>query len=211
VVGVLALIHISAKVGYIGTFVLISIETMGVPVPGETALIASALAAHRGDLSIELLIVIAAAAAIIGDNVGFAIGRRYGRRVFVKPGPLYNQRLALLDVGEPFFAKHGPKAVFLGRWLSGLRIASAWLAGMNRMSWPTFVFWNALGGILWATGVGLGAYYAGHAFEKIITRIGVFGAAAVVVAIVGFVYWRHRKHKLKLEARGAELRAEIDG
>jgi membrane-associated protein len=210
-VGVLALIHISAKVGYAATFGLIAVETMGVPVPGETALIASALAAHRGDLSIELVIALAAAAAILGDNVGFAIGRRYGRRVFVKPGPLYNQRLALLDMGEPFFAKHGPKAVFLGRWLSGLRIASAWLAGMNKMRWPTFVFWNALGGILWATGVGLGAYYAGHAFEQVITKIGVFGAATVVVAIVAFVYWRHRRHKRRLEARGAALRAEIEG
>jgi membrane-associated protein len=205
-----ALIHISSKVGYIATFGLIAIETMGVPVPGETALIASGLAAHRGDLSIEVVIALAAAAAILGDNVGFAIGRKYGRRVFVKPGPMYNQRLALLDMGEPFFAKHGPKAVFLGRWLAGLRIASAWLAGMNKMSWPTFLFWNALGGICWATGVGLGAYYAGHTFEKVISKIGVYGAGAVVLAILAFLYWRHRRHKAELEKRGAELRAELE-
>ena len=204
------LIHISSDAGYIATFGLIAIETMGIPVPGETALIASALAANKGHLSIELLIVLAATAAILGDNVGFAIGRKYGRTVFQKPGPLFNQRLALLDMGEPFFAKHGPKAVFLGRWISGLRIASAWLAGMNKMSWPTFLFWNALGGICWATGVGLGAYFAGDAFEKVISKVGVFGAGAVVLAIVAFLYWRHRKHKRHLEERGAELRAELE-
>jgi membrane protein DedA with SNARE-associated domain len=204
------LVHLSSDLGYAATFGLITIETMGIPVPGEAALIVSAIAAHHGDLDIRLLIVLAAAAAIIGDNVGFAIGRRYGRRVFTKPGPMYNQRLALLDMGEPFFARHGAKAVFFGRWFAGLRIASAWLAGMNRMSWPTFVFWNALGGICWATGVGLGAYYAGHAFEKVITRIGVYGAVAVGVAIVAFIYWRHRRHKRELEARGQELRDEME-
>lgn len=207
---VLALIRISSDVGYIVTFGLIAVETMGIPVPGETALIASALAAHNGDLNIVVLIVVAASAAILGDNVGFAIGRRWGRQVFTKPGPMYTQRLALLDLGEPFFAKHGPKAVFLGRWVSGLRIASAWLAGMNRMPWPTFVFWNALGGICWATALGLGAFYAGHAFETVITKVGVYGAVAIGVLIVGFLVWRHRKHRRELETRGEELRAELE-
>jgi membrane protein DedA with SNARE-associated domain len=207
---VATLIHISSDLGYIATFGLIAIETMGVPVPGETALIASALAAHDGEISIVILIILAASAAILGDNVGFMIGRRYGRRVFVKAGPMHRQRLALLDMGEPFFAKHGPKAVFLGRWVAGLRIASAWLAGMNKMSWPTFLFWNALGGICWATGVGLGAYYAGHAFEDAIGTIGIAGAAVVAAAIVGFFYWRHRKHKRELLERGAKLEAELE-
>src|SRR4051812_12654500 len=98
---------------------------MGVPVPGETALIAAALLAHDGDMDIGTLVIVASAAAILGDNVGFAIGRKFGRGVFVPPGPLYAQRLKVLGVGEPFFARHGPKAVFLGRWVSGLRIASA--------------------------------------------------------------------------------------
>ncbi len=209
-IALVALFHISSKVGYIATFGLIAIETMGVPVPGETALIASALAANRGDLSIEWLIVIAAAAAIFGDNVGFAIGRKYGRTVFMKPGPMYNQRLALLSLGEPFFAKHGPKAVFLGRWVAGLRIASAWLAGMNKMRWPTFLFWNALGGICWATGVGLGAYFAGDAFEKVISKIGVYGAVAVGLAVVGFFYWRHRRHASDLNARGQAIRDQME-
>src|SRR3954447_24373085 len=183
---------------------------MGVPVPGETALIAGGLAAHDGQLSIELLIVLAAAAAILGDNVGFAIGRRYGRRIFERPGIAYEQRLALLELGEPFFERHGPKAVFLGRWVSGLRIASAWLAGMNKMRWPTFLVWNALGGICWAIGVGLGAYYAGHAFETFITKVGVYGAVAIAVLVVGFIAWRHKKHSAALKARGHEIRLRME-
>ena len=203
---VASIVHIPSNVGYIAVFGLIAIETMGIPVPGETALIAGSLAASHGSLSIGILIALAAAAAIIGDNVGFAIGRRWGRRVFEKPGIAYDQRLALLDMGEPFFAKHGPKAVFLGRWVSGLRIASAWLAGMNRMRWPSFLLWNALGGIFWATAVGLGAYYAGHAFEHVITKIGVYGAVAIAVLLVALIAWRHHSASEALKERGRAIR-----
>jgi membrane protein DedA with SNARE-associated domain len=190
-----ALVDIPPNVGYPGVFVLIALETMGIPLPGETALIAAALLAHDGKLAIEIVVVLAATAAILGDNVGFMIGRHYGRRIFEKPGPLLDKRLALLRVGEPFFAKHGPKAVFLGRWVGGLRIASAWLAGMNKMEWPTFLFWNALGGICWAVGVGLGAYYLGHVFEEIIRTAGLGAAIVVGVAIIGFLVWRHVRHR----------------
>jgi membrane-associated protein len=200
------LVHIPSNVGYIAVFGLIAIETMGVPVPGETALIAGGLAANHGELSIELLIVCAAVAAILGDNVGFAIGRRFGRRIFEKPGIAYDQRLALLELGQPFFAKHGPKAVFLGRWVSGLRIASAWLAGMNHMRWPSFLLWNALGGIVWATAVGLGAFYAGHAFESVISKVGVYGAVAIGLLIVAFVAWRHHRSAGMLKERGRAIR-----
>ena len=203
---VASIVHIPSNVGYVAGFGLIAIETMGVPVPGETALIAGALAASHGTLSIEVLVVLAAAAAILGDNVGFAIGRRWGRRIFEKPGIAYDQRLALLDMGEPFFANHGPKAVFLGRWVSGLRIASAWLAGMNKMRWPTFLVWNALGGIFWATAVGLGAYFAGHAFEKVVTKVGVYGAVGIAVLVVAFVAWRHHSASEALKERGRAIR-----
>src|SRR3954452_4555992 len=166
---------------------------MGIPVPGETALIAAALLAHDGKMDIVPLIVIAAAAAILGDNVGFAIGRKGGRRLFVMPGPFHRQRLDALAAGEPFFARHGPKAVFLGRWVAGLRIASAWLAGMNRMSWPRFLFWNALGGICWATSIGLGAYFIGHAFEDIIGIGGIVAAGVVTGTLALAFVWRHRR------------------
>jgi membrane-associated protein len=188
-----AIIDIPPDVGYSVVFALIAVETMGIPVPGETALITAALLAHDGRLSIALLIVLAAAAAILGDNVGFAIGRKGGRRLFVRPGPFHEKRIAALAAGEPFFKRHGPKAVFLGRWVTGLRIASAWLAGMNRMDWPRFLFWNALGGICWATSIGLGAYFVGHAFEKVVGVGGIVAAGVVGGALLMFFVWRHRR------------------
>src|SRR3954463_11533288 len=166
---------------------------MGIPVPAETALIAAALLAHRGHMDIATLTVLAAAAAILGDNVGFAIGRHFGRRVFVHPGPMLTHRLKVLEHGEPFFAKHGPKAVFLGRWVAGLRIASAWLAGMNRMPWPTFLFWNALGGICWAASVALSIYFLGNVARDAIDVVGPVGAALGVLVIVGLIVYRRRR------------------
>jgi membrane-associated protein len=166
---------------------------MGVPVPGETALIAAALLAHDGQISIVPLVAIAAAAAILGDNVGFAIGRHGGRKLFLRPGPFHGHRLRVIEFGEPFFEKHGPKAVFLGRWTTGLRIASAWLAGMNKMSWPTFLFWNALGGIAWAASIGFAVYLLGDVAERIIVVAGPVAAGLAVVALIAFIVWRRRK------------------
>src|SRR3954449_3343569 len=166
---------------------------MGIPVPAETALIGAALLAHRGNMDIVTLTVLAAAAAILGDNVGFAIGRHFGRRVFVHPGPLLKHRLQVLEHGEPFFARHGPKAVFLGRWVAGLRIASAWLAGMNKMRWPTFLFWNALGGIAWAVSISLSIYFLGSVAENVMSVIGPAAAGGVVVLIIGYLLYRRRR------------------
>ena len=98
--------------------------------------------------------------------------------------------MKVLEHGEPFFAKHGPKAVFLGRWVSGLRIASAWLAGMNQMRWPTFLFWNALGGIAWAASIALGVYFLGHVAEQVIATAGPIAAGSRVLALIAFVVWR---------------------
>jgi membrane protein DedA with SNARE-associated domain len=192
-----ALIDIPPNVGYAAVFALIAVETMGIPVPGETALIAAALLAHRGQLEIVPLVAFAAAAAIVGDNVGFAIGRSGGRRLILGRGPLQHHRQRLVEYGEPFFERHGPKAVFLGRWISGLRIASAWLAGINGMKWPTFLFWNALGGIAWAASVGFAVYALGNAAEHIISVAGPVAAGLTVAAIIGFLVWRRRRARAR--------------
>jgi membrane protein DedA with SNARE-associated domain len=204
-----SLIDVAANVGYPLVFLLIAVETMGIPVPGETALITAAVVASRGRLSIEVVIALAAAAAIIGDNVGFAIGRHYGRRFLTAPGPLHRHRLRVIEVGEPFFQRHGPKAVFLGRWVSGLRITSAWMAGINRMSWPRFLFWNALGGICWATSIGLLAYFLGHNAERIVQTAGLAGAAAVVAA--GLAVWAVARSRRRRAGSQVELAASPDG
>jgi membrane-associated protein len=188
----LALVKIPAHLGYLALFALVGVESAGVPVPGETALIAGGAVASHGELSIELVIVFAALAAIVGDNVGYLIGRHGGRRLLERPGPFERQRREVIARGEPFFERHGPKAVFLGRWVAWLRITSAWLAGINRMRWPVFLFWNALGGIAWATSVGLLAYFLGHAVENIFKIGGIAAAVCVVGLVSGYLFWRRR-------------------
>jgi undecaprenyl-diphosphatase len=186
----LAFLEISAGTAYVALFVLIVAESSGVPVPGETALITAGVLASHGHVRIELVIPLAAVAAIIGDNVGYAIGRSGGRRLLERPGFLEQHRHRILEHGEPFFARHGAKAVFLGRWVAGLRIAAAWLAGINRMPWQRFLFWNALGGIAWAGSVGLLAYWLGPPAEKVFRTIGIVGVSLAVVAVLGFLLWR---------------------
>lgn len=195
-----AFIHVPAHLGYPALFALVGAESTGVPVPGETALIAAALLANQGHFAIQWVIAVAAAAAIVGDNIGYLIGRAGGRRLLEHPGPLERHRREILDRGEPFFRRHGPKAVFLGRWVAGLRIAAAWLAGINRMRWPIFLFWNALGGIAWATSVGLLAYYLGPAAEHIFKVTGLVGVGVAVLLLLGAAVWRHRRARKRSAA-----------
>jgi membrane protein DedA with SNARE-associated domain len=188
-----ALIEITQNLGYPALFILVMVESMGVPVPGETAIILAGLAANSGRLSIVAVIALAAGAAIIGDNIGFEIGRRGGRAVLERPGRFERERRRVLELGDPFFEKHGAKAVFFGRWIVGLRVWAAWFAGASEMRRSTFVFWNAAGGIGWATTVGLAAYFGGKAVEHVIASIGLYGGLAVVVVALGFVYAHRRR------------------
>jgi membrane protein DedA with SNARE-associated domain len=204
-----ALVDVAENVGLPVLFALIAVETMGIPVPGETALITAAIVAGRGKLPIEGVIAVAAAAAIFGDNVGFAIGRRYGRRLLTADGPFKRHRARVIEIGEPFFDRHGPKAVFLGRWVSGLRITAAWMAGANRMGWPIFTFYNALGGIAWATSIGLLAYYAGHSAESVVHTVGLAGAGAAILTGVGiYLVLRRRRRRAEELVEEAVERAE---
>jgi membrane protein DedA with SNARE-associated domain len=186
-------VAVPAHLGYLVLVLLIAGESAGVPLPGETALLTGGVLASRGDLSIELVIVLAAAAAIVGDNIGYAIGRAGGRRLILGPGPLQRQRTMLVERSEPFFARHGPKAVFLGRWFAGLRIAAAWMAGIARMPWPLFLFYNAAGGILWACTIGLLAYALGSSVDHLITTFGIAGLAVIAIVIAGVVVVRRRR------------------
>jgi undecaprenyl-diphosphatase len=200
----LALIKIPAHLGYLALFALVGAESTGVPVPGETALITAGVLAHSGRFSLPLVIVVAAGGAIVGDNLGYLIGRTGGRALLARPGLLERYRRAILAKGEPFFERHGPKAVFLGRWVAGLRIAAAWLAGINRMPWPTFVFWNALGGTAWATSVGLLAYFLGHAAAQIFKVTGVAGVAVAALILAGYLVWRRRRGRARKRRSSAE-------
>jgi membrane-associated protein len=191
----LAVLKVPAHLGYIALFALVGVESTGIPVPGETALIAAGVVAEKGRLSIGIVILVAALGAIIGDNLGYVIGRTGGRALLERPGFLEHHRREVLARGEPFFARHGAKAVFLGRWVAGLRITAAWLAGINRMPWPVFLFWNALGGIAWAASVGLLAYALGPTAERIFKVVGLAGVGLVAVLVLGFVAWRLRARR----------------
>ncbi len=171
---------------YLTLFLVVGGESAGVPLPGETSLIAGGVLASKGHLSIYLVIVAAAAGAIVGDNVGYAIGRRGGRWLMSRGG---ERRQRLLARGEEFFDKHGAKAVFFGRWLPGLRITASWLAGIHKMKWQRFAFWNAAGGIGWAISVGLAAYLLGQAAATAFKTVGLIGAGIVVLVIAGLLAW----------------------
>src|SRR5271170_3275108 len=189
--------HLVEVSGYPLLFILVMSESAGVPIPGETALIAAAVLASRGKLKIELVIPLAAAAAIVGDNIGYLIGREGGRWLLERPGRFYRQRQQVLETGEPFFERHGPKAVFFGRFILGLRVWASWLAGATHMPWHSFAFWNACGGIAWATGVGLLAYFLGNSAGNVIQAFGLYGLAAFLLAAFG-VFFAHRRHRRSL-------------
>ncbi len=166
-------------------FVVVMLESFGLPLPGETALIAFGVLASQGHYSIVAVIVVAAAAAIVGDNLGYwLVGRKGGRRLFESWGPLHRRAERFLPPTERLMAKHGWKIVFFGRFIAFLRYTAAWAAGLAGMPWGEFLFWNAAGGICWATGVGLIAYYGGGAAADAIQRYGIYAAIAIVGVIV---------------------------
>ena len=182
--------------GLIIVFLTIALETSGVPLPGETALVAAAVLASQGHLSIEGVIVVATIAAIIGDNVGYWLGRKLGRGFLQRYDVVRRFSDRVLPPTERFFRRHGGKAIFLARWFSGFRIAGAWIAGFAHMSWWRFFVWNAAGGIAWAVTVSLVGYYAGDAAADAISRYGLLGAGVIVVLALlaaGSIHlWRRR-------------------
>jgi membrane protein DedA with SNARE-associated domain len=183
--------------GLLLLFGLIALESAGVPLPGETALIAAAVLADHGDYSIAVVIVVAAAAAIIGDNCGYWIGRKGGRALLARTPVIRDAFARALPPSERFFQRHGAKTVFFGRFIAFLRITAAWLAGISHMPWWRFLFWNALGGIVWATLVGVIAYQFGQAAADAINHYGLIGGLAVLaLLVVGFFVYRYWKKRL---------------
>ena len=183
-------------------FVLLFLESFGLPLPGETALIACGVLASQGALSIVAVIVVAIFAAVIGDNLGYWTARKGGRKLPSKTRLTRRYASDYLPRGERFFARHGGKAVFFGRFVAVLRVTAAWTAGLSRMDWWRFFGWNAAGGIVWATGVGLVAYYLGDAAAKAIGRYGLYAAGGVIVfaALGYFIVRRVERRVMKDEA-----------
>jgi membrane protein DedA with SNARE-associated domain len=172
-------------------FGIVCLESAGLWLPGETALIAAGVYAAKGHLPIVGVIAVAAVAAIIGDNIGYWLGRELGRPVIYRYA--WTRRIAdrVMPPAERFFARHGGKAVFLARFFGGVRVTGAWMGGIARMEWWKFLFWNALGGIVWAIAVGLVAFYAGKAAADAIAHYGIYGGIAIGVAVVLFIAALH--------------------
>ncbi len=169
-------------------FAVVALESFGVPLPGETALIACGVLASQGSLSIAAVIAVASAAAIIGDNLGYWIARKGGRPLLERYRFTREYAQRYLPRAERFFAKHGGKAVFFARFVSILRVTAAWVAGISRMHWARFLAWNAAGGITWATLVGLVSYYLGNAAANAIGTYGLYAAGgALFLAALGYV------------------------
>jgi membrane protein DedA with SNARE-associated domain len=176
------LLHVPAQLGYGALFVLIFIECAGVPVPGETALLTAGVLAGTGRLSLPLVIAVAAAAAMLGDNMGYLVGRHGGRRLLLRGGPLGHHRRRAVERGEAFFERHGAKTVFIGRWIAGVRIAGAVLAGASAMPWRVFLLFNTLGAIAWAGTVASFAAYAGPVATGTLYVVGLVIAGGTFVA-----------------------------
>jgi membrane protein DedA with SNARE-associated domain len=188
--------------GLVLLFLLIAIESAGIPLPGETALVTAGVLAARGDFSIVAVIAVAASAAIVGDNIGYWAGRLGGRKLLQRWGWLERHASRVLPWSERFFKRHGAKTIFVGRFFAVLRVTAAWLAGVSKMHWWRFFFWNAAGGTCWAVLVGLVAYYLGHAAAVAIGRYGLIGGGVIVVLlVVGALAFRFVRRMLEAESK----------
>jgi membrane protein DedA with SNARE-associated domain len=175
-----------ANYGYAVVFIGMFLENAGVPVPGETMLLAGAALSRYGSLKLSWVILAAIAGATLGDNLGFFIGRRGGRALVERYGALFGMTSARLSQFDRFFDRHGAKTVFVARFVTGLRVFGAILAGASRLSWSRFLFFNALGAIVWAVTFGAVGYALGYSWHTLEQWIGHSGLALLVlVGVIG--------------------------
>lgn len=193
-----------AQHGYWAVLCVVMLESAGLPLPGETALLlAAGYAGATGHLNIYLVIAAAAAGAIIGDNVGFWIGRTFGLGLLQRYGKFIHLPESRLKLGQYLFERHGAKIVFFGRFIAFLRVFAALLAGVNRYRWGPFLFYNAAGGLVWASLMGIGAYVFGDAMVHVSGPLGIAALAAVVLGVLFFIYFVRREEKRMAERLAA--------
>ena len=204
--------HFIATYGLWAVFIFVTLESAGIPMPGETALVSAALfAGSTHQLDITSIVAVAASGAIIGDNLGYLVGRTIGLSLVLRYGRHVGLTEDRLLVGQYLFLKHGGKIVFFGRFVAFLRAFAAVLAGIDRMPWPHFLVMNALGGICWASLFGFGAYALGEEIEHVAGPIGLaFLAVAIVLMVAAVVYFKRHEKELEERAR-AELAAHVAG
>jgi membrane protein DedA with SNARE-associated domain len=197
--------HLLQSYGYFAVFAFIALESLGIPLPGETTLIAAAIyAGSTHHLNIGVVFLVAAAAAILGDNAGYWIGRSGGQRLADRYGRFVRLDATKLKIGRYLFARHGGKVVFFGRFVTVLRTYAAFFAGLNTMRWPRFTAFNAAGGVAWAAVFGFGAFGLGAAATGIgqtITLVGLAISGVLTVAMIVLARrWMRRLEQRALAA-----------
>jgi membrane protein DedA with SNARE-associated domain len=197
--------HLIETYGYLAVFIIVAAESLGIPLPGETALItASIYAGHTHRLNPWLIFLVASAAAIIGDNIGYWIGDKGGYRLARRYGPKVRLDERKLKIARYLFDRHGGKVVFFGRFVSVLRTYAAFLAGTSKMAWRRFLPANAAGGILWAGFYTAAAYLAGNALQRASSTISwILGGATIVAILAGILVLRRQTDKLAARAEAA--------
>lgn len=189
--------------GYWAIFTVVAMESSGLPLPGETMLIGAAIYAKvTGAMSIETIIAAAAAGAIVGDNIGYWIGRSFGVKALERYGALIGAGPQKLLLGQYLFLKWGGMIVFIGRFITLLRIFAAMLAGANKLDPKRFFFFNATGGVIWALVFGYGAYWLTAGFERIQGPIGAVLMLCLLAALAAL--WRYYKFHEERLLREAE-------
>jgi len=197
--------RIIADYGYWAVFLVVGLESSGLPLPGEITLITAALlAAATHQLDISLVLAAAAAGAVLGDNLGYWVGREFGFHLLLRHGAKIGIRERQLKMGQYLFMRHGGKVVFFGRMVAVLRVLAALLAGINRMAWPHFLACNVAGGILWAGIYGGGAYLLGQQITRITGPVGIAGLLAGLAGLViSFRYIAHHQRAFEDKAEQA--------
>ena len=200
---------IIAEYGTYAVFLVVMLESAGVPMPGETVLVSAAVyAGTTHGLDIRVVVAAAAIAAILGDNLGFWVGRRFGQGLLARHGARVGLDARKQQLGRYLFKRYGGAIVFFGRFVALLRTYAALLAGANGLRPAVFFLWNAAGGIIWACVFGFGGYWLGRGLERVAGPVGWIALALAVVG--GFVLWRfYKKHEARLlEAAEREMARE---
>jgi membrane protein DedA with SNARE-associated domain len=178
------LIDLFARYGYAVVFIGVFLENAGAPVPGETALLAGAALSRFGMLQLSWVIGAAIAGATLGDNLGFLIGRRGGRALVERYGAFLGMTGPRLARFDRFFEEHGAKTVFVARFITGLRVVGALLAGASQLSWPRFLLFNALGAVVWSITFGAVGYALGYSWHTLEQWTGRSGLILLVVLLI---------------------------
>jgi len=183
--------------GYWAVFFGVMLENAGVPVPGETILLVAGYFASTGEFHLALVMLIAATGAVIGDNIGFAIGHHYGRNVLLRVGRFFLLTPKRFARMEKYFEDHGNKTILVARFITGLRVFAALLAGASKMPWRVFVVYNVAGAILWSVVITMLGYLFGASLPLLVKWVGRSGTILLIAAIViAVVVWRVRKHRM---------------